>query len=173
MAHFLKRLAEVTPLFKKADHFDQGNYRPVSLLSYVSKVYKRIIFNQISTYFEPYFSSFLTGFCKICNTQHSLLKMLELWKEDLDKGKSVSAIFMDLSKTFDTLNHNLLIPKLEAYGFFKNSLNYIQSYFCNRLQRPNVSNNFNLWKNIFAGVPHGAILGPLIFNIYITDIFFS
>ena len=70
------------------------------------------------------FSSFLTGFRKNRNTQHSLLKMLKLWKEALDK----SAIFMDLSKVFDTLNHDLLIAKLEAYGFSENSLNYIQSY---------------------------------------------
>ena len=160
----------MTPRFKKANPFDKVNYRPVSLLSHVSKVYERIIFNQISTYFEPYFSSFLTGFRKNHNTQHSLLKMLELWKEALDKGKSVGAIFMDLSKAFDTLNHDLLIAKLEAYGFSKNSLNYIQSYLRNRLQRRNVNNNFSVWKDIFAGVLQGSILGPLMFNIYINNI---
>ena len=122
------KLAEVTPLFKKADSFDKVNYRPD-----VSKVYERIIFNQISTYFEPNFSSFFTGFRKNHNIQHSLLKMLELWKETLDKGKSVGAIFMDLSKAFDTLNHDLLIAKLEPYSFSENSLNYIQSYLYNRL----------------------------------------
>ena len=140
--------AEVTPLFKKADPFDKINYRPVSLLSHVSKVYERIIFNQISTYFEPYFSSFLTGFRKNHDTQHSLLKMLELWKEGLDKGKSVGAIFMYLSKAFDTLNHDLFIAKLEAYGFSENSLNYIQIYLHNRLQRTNVNNNFSLSKAV-------------------------
>ena len=103
----------MTPLFKKADPLDTVNYRPVSLLSHVSKVYERIIFNQISTYFEAYFSSFLTGFRKNHNTQHSLLKMLELWKEALDKGKSVGAIFMDLFKAFDTLNHDLLKQNLK------------------------------------------------------------
>ena len=97
--------------------------------------------------------------------------MLELWKEALDKGKPVGAIFMDLSKAFDTLNHDLLITKLEAYGFSKNSLNYIQSYSRNRLQRTNVNNNFRLSKYIFAGVPQGSILGPLMFNIYINNIF--
>ena len=119
MAHFLKNgtLAEVTPLFKKADPFDKVNNRAVSLLSHVSKVYERIIFNQIGTYFELYFSSFLTGFYKKHNTQHSLLKMLELWKEALDKGNSVGAIFMDLSKAFEILNHGLLIAKLQAYRF--------------------------------------------------------
>ena len=102
------KLAEVTNLFKKADHFDKVNYIPLSLMTHVSKVYERIIFNQISTNFEPYFSSFLTDFY---NSQHSLLKMLELWKEASDKGKSVGAIFMDLSKAFDALNHDLLIAK--------------------------------------------------------------
>ena len=87
--------------------------------------------------------------------------MLELWKESLDKGKSVGDIFMDLSKAFDNLNHDLLIAK--------NYLNYIQSHLRNRLQRTNVS----LLKDIFAGVPQGSILGLLMFNIYINDIFFA
>ena len=78
---------------------------------------------------------------------------------------------MDLSKAFDTLNHDLLIAKLEAYGFSENSLNYIQSYLRNRLQRTNVNNNFSPWKDIFSGVPQGSILGPLMFNIYINHIF--
>ena len=132
-----------------ADPIDEVKYRPISLLSQVSEVYERIIFNQISTYFEPYFSSFLTDFRKIHNIQYSLLKMLELWKEALDKGKSVGAIFINLSKAFDTLNHDLSIAKLEAYGFSENPLNYIQSYLHNRLQRTNVNNNFSLRKDIF------------------------
>ena len=83
--------------------------------------------------------------------QHSLLKMLEIWKEA--SGKSVCAIFMDLFKAFDTLNHDVLIVKLEAYSFSKNFLNYIQSHLCYRLQRATANNNFSLWKDIFAGVP--------------------
>ena len=97
--------------------------------------------------------------------------MLELWKESLDKGKHVGAVFMDLSKAFDTLNHDLLIAKLEAYGFAKNSLKFIHSYLENRLQRTNVNNNFSVWKDIIAGVPQGSILGPLLFNVYLNDIF--
>ena len=77
MAEELK-LTKVTPLFKEADPFDKVNYSPISLLSDVSKVYEKVIFKQISTYFEPYFSNLLTGFRKNNNTQHSLLKMLEL-----------------------------------------------------------------------------------------------
>ena len=78
---------------------------------------------------------------------------------------------MDLCKAFDTLNHDLLIAKLETYGFSQNSLNYIQSQLGNRLQRTNVNNNFSQWKDIFSGVPQGSILGPLMFNICINDIF--
>ena len=164
------KLVEVTPIFKKAHPFDITKYRPVSLLSHVPKVYERLIFNQISAYFEPLFSTFLTGFRKIHNTQHSLLKMLELWKEALDQRKSFRAIFMDLSKAFDTLNHALLLAKHEAYGYYENSVGYIQSYLDNRLQRTNVNNNFSFWKDIFTGVPQGSILGPLLFNIYINYI---
>ena len=125
------------------------------LLSHVSKVYEIIISNQISTYSEPYFSSFHTGFRKNHNTQHSLLKMLELWKEALDKGKSVGTILMDLSKTFDTLNHDLM----KRMASPKSHLITL-AYLHNRLQRTNVNNNFSLWKDIFASVPQGSIIGP-------------
>ena len=97
--------------------------------------------------------------------------LCEILKEALDKGKSVGAIFMDMSKAFDTLHHDLLIAKLEADDFSENSLNYIQCYLRNRLQRTNVNNNVSLWKDIFAYVPQGSILGSLMFNIHINDIF--
>ena len=88
------KIAEVTTLFKKAGLFDKIDYRPA--LSHVLKVCKRIIFYQISRYLEPYLSGLLTGFQKNHNTQHSLLKILELWKEALDKDNSVGPFFMDL-----------------------------------------------------------------------------
>ena len=97
--------------------------------------------------------------------------MLELLKEPLEKGKYVGAIFTDLSKAFDTLNHDLLIAKLQAYGFSGDSLYYIQSYLRNRLQRANVNSDFSLWKGIFACVQQGSMLGSIMFNIYINDIF--
>ena len=97
--------------------------------------------------------------------------MLELLEEPLEKSKYVGAIFTDLSKTFDTLNHDLSIAKLQAYGFSGDSLYYIQSYLRNLLQRANVNSDFSLWKGIFACFQQGSILGPIMFNIYINDIF--
>ena len=122
----------------KNDVFPDELSLAVSLLSHMSKAFERIIYNQIIKYIEPFLSNLLTGFRKNHNTQHSLLKMLESFKEALDKGNSVSAIFMDLSKAFDTLNIDLLIAKLEAYGFSVNSLSSIHSYLNKRLQKTNV-----------------------------------
>ena len=92
------KLTEVIPLFKNSDPFDKTNYRPVSLLSHITKVFERVIYKQVNEYIEPFLSKVITGFRKNHNTQHSLLKMLENFKEALDKGNSVCAIFMDLSK---------------------------------------------------------------------------
>ena len=109
------------PLFKKADPFDKTNYGPVSLLSHFSKVFERLIYNQNNEFDDTFLSRLPTGLRKNHNT-HSLLEMLENFKEALDKVNSVSAIFVNLCKVFDTINHDLLIAKLEDYRFSATSL---------------------------------------------------
>ena len=120
------KLADVSPVFKKNDDLNKENYRPVSILSHMSKVFKRIFYKQIDRFMTLNFSPFLCGFRKNHNSQYSLLKMIEVWKQNLNKGNEIAVILIDLSKAFDTINHSLLLAKLEAYGFSITSLKLMQ-----------------------------------------------
>ena len=163
--------SEVIPVYKKLDPLQKENYRPVSLLPHISKVFERVIYNQINSFMENKISKCVTGFRKSHGTQHSLIVMLEKWKKALDKEENMSAIFMDLSKAFDTINHDLLLAKLKAYGFSKQALSFMCSYLKNRRQRIQINNKFTSLKEVIAGVPQGSIDGPPLFNLLINDIF--
>ena len=98
--------------------------------------------------------------------------MLEKWKSSVDKGSSFGALLTDLSKAFDCLSHKLLIAKLHAYGFSLNALRLVHSYLTNRKQRTKINNKYSSREEILFGVPQGSILGPLLFNIFLCDLFF-
>ena len=115
-----------------------------------------------------YLCVFGTGY----STQQCLLALLEKWKAAVDKGKVFGALLTDLSKAFDCLNHELLVAKLNAYGFTLPALKLVHDYLSDREQRTRVNNSYITWFEILFGVPQSSILGSLLFSIFLTDLFF-
>ena len=166
--------AEVRPFYKKDGRTDKSNYRPISILSNVSKIYERSLYNQFYDYFDKnIFSKYQCGFRKGFRTQHALLVMLEKMKIARDRKGFCAAVLTDLSKAFDCICLDLLIAKLNAYGLERNALKLVYDYHSNRSQKTEVGSSFSTYLDIVYGVPQGSILGPLLFNIDLCDLFFE
>ena len=164
--------AQVTPLHKKNDPMLKSNYRPVSILPIPSKIFEKVLSEQLSSYFDAIFDNFLCAFRKGHGCQTTLLRLLEDWKQALDNNEYVAAILMDLSKAFDCLPHDILLSKLSAYGLSESAVSLMKSYLSDRTQQIRISSVVSSWAKINKGVPQGSILGPLLFNVFINDIFY-
>ncbi len=164
------KIALVTPLFKSLERVLKKNYRPASVLSTFSKILEWVIKSQIVPYMDSYLSKFVSAYRKNDSAQHVLLRLIEEWRQNMDQNKLVGAVLMDLSKAFDCIPHDLLIAKLDAYGFSENALIYIYSYLKGRKQAVKIGNVISELLEILSGIPQGSILGPILFNIFINDL---
>ena len=166
------KLGDISALFKALEKTRKTNYRPITVLVTVSKIFEKIMDIQTNEYMEKFLSKYLCGYRKNFSCEVALVSMIEKWKMSRDKGEHAGGVLMDLSKAFDTINHELLIAKLHAYGFSIDALKIVQSYLSDRWIRTKVDGSFSTWKQILSGMPQGSVNGPKWFNIYLNDLFY-
>ena len=163
--------ADIAAAFKQGSRNKKKNYRPISILPLISKIFEKIICRQLSSQFDNILSKFQCDFRKGYSPQHFLLLMIDKWKKAVDNHTVFGAVLINLSKAFHCISHDLLIAKLNAYGLYLPALKLITDYLQNRKQRTKIGSIYSDWEDIISGVPPGSILGPVLFNIFLCDLF--
>ncbi len=165
------KMAKVLPIFKNGKKSHLSNYRPISIISSVAKVFGRLVYNQFYSYLNNniLLSYHQSGFRAAYSTVTSLLESTNEWCINIDNGLLNGVIFVDLKKAFDTIDHKILLQKLRCYGVDDSALLWFSSYLTDRKQKCFVNGKLSKSNSISYGVPQGSIIGPLLFLIYIND----
>lgn len=166
------KVAKVSPIYKSGSKTDPGNYRPISVLPVISKIFEKILHIRLETHLQTinFIYKQQYGFRSKSNTLAATIDLVTKIKSNIDKKNIVVGIFIDLKKAFDTVSHNLLIKKLERIGVKGNALKMFESYLSNRMQVVKIENTQSKTEPLTCGVPQGSILGPLLFLIYINNV---
>ena len=166
------KYAKVVPLHKKESTLERKNYRPVAILSPLSKILEKIVYEQLYGYFtrNKILHSNLHGFRKNRSTQTALLQMYDRWVGAAAKGQVSGAVLLDLSAAFDLVPPDILLAKLEMYGLETDFLNWIRSYLSDRYQSVWIDHTMSSFLHCEVGVPQGSNLGPLFFLLFVNDL---
>ena len=164
---------EWIPVFKKDDPLSETNYRPVTILITVDKIFEHLLCKQLNVLSEKIFDNFMSAYRKQYSCETTLIRLVEDWKQALDKNLAVGLLSTDMSKAFDSMYPPLLLSKLQAYGMSDNSLALLRSYFNNRMNRVRLGNVTSDWKTTNRGCPQGSSLGPVLWNFYQNDLFYE
>ena len=138
----------------------KSNYRPITILPSLSKIFETLIHSRISHYFNDIFHEDVFAYSKNHGTDTALLSLTEQWRKELDQHDIIGIVSMDLSKAFDTLPHDLKRGKIKSYGADDKTTELIHDYLTNRRQRVRLGDQLSNWKEISARVPQASVLGP-------------